>query len=519
MRLALACTPSGDALFSAGVDSKVAVFGSVGGGAGALPVWNLLGYKRAHSHDVRALALAPFPSAQPEEGRASPPQQAASMLLSAGTDAQLIAYAAENFLGEHPVRVVRQPPFPPLSLAAATAPLQPLLLCTHPSWLDVWRLGAGAGETTVRARPASASCPPPHPPPQDTSPAALELAAAPQHLARIRVRCARHLLCGSLSPSGLLAAASDAVATHLFTLQLGGKKKSVSKLALSATPPAATQLAFTSDDARLALCTPQGEVVLLLLSTGERLCTFRAHLRGGAWEPQPAAALLLPPVTHLCLSPDRQWLAVACAESYHGPFLGAATASAVTVYSLEAQRPQAVLPLPASSAVPSPVAALCFTAASDKLLVVSEEKSAHLFDLEGGARGWAADPRLGPQLSERLRLLPGHVVAVSTDPARGLGAVLIHTPLALCHVDLCRPLSGGGEAPAGAEAPQKRRRVREGGMPQHSLPGSNGRIIPLEHPALFAGYFAKGAALLIELPQEELTRALPPALARPRFGG
>ena len=56
-------------------------------------------------------------------------------------------------------------------------------------------------------------------------------------------------------------------------------------------------------------------------------------------------------------------------------------------------------------------------------------------------------------------------------------------------------------------------------MPPHSLPGSNGRIIPLEHPALFAAYFAKGAALLIELPQEELTRALPPALARPRFGG
>jgi U3 small nucleolar RNA-associated protein 4 len=157
--LAVACTPSGDAIFAAGVDSKVALLTRVAGedaalepGAATLPppaAWSLAGYKRAHTHDVRALAVAPFPPAAGEAHDADAGRAPlGSMLLSAGTDAQLLAYAAENFMGEHPVRVARVPPSPPLSLAspapAAVLGGRPLLLCTHTTWLDIWQLGTAA---------------------------------------------------------------------------------------------------------------------------------------------------------------------------------------------------------------------------------------------------------------------------------------------------------------------------------------------------------------------------------------
>ncbi len=161
--LALACTPAGDAIFAAGVDSKLALLGRTSAGAQQAPAWSLLGYKRAHTHDVRALAVAPFPPAAGEAGEAegsSPSAHAPSMLLSAGTDAQLLAYAAESFLDEHPVRVVRAPPGPVLSLATATGPEQPLLLCTHATWLDIWRLGASsdASAREPQARPLVGVC-------------------------------------------------------------------------------------------------------------------------------------------------------------------------------------------------------------------------------------------------------------------------------------------------------------------------------------------------------------------------
>jgi hypothetical protein len=215
------------------------------------------------------------------------------------------------------------------------------------------------------------------------------------------------------------------------------------------------------------------------------------------------------------VSLDRQWLAVSVAVQYTGPFLGAARSSCVCVYSLEAQRTHAALPLPIDGAIASPVGAMTFTAASDKLLIVSHAKDAHIFDLESGARGWAATPA-GDALGERLRNMPGHVCTVSADPARDLSAVLIHTPLALCHVNFFKPLSVA-PTPGSAGALYKRRRMKDGPHPA-GAGGANGRIIPLEHPALFAAYFNPGEALLIELPLDELERALPPPLSRPGFG-
>ncbi len=68
----------------------------------------------------------------------------------------------------------------------------------------------------------------------------LELAAAPAHLARIRVRCRRHLLCSAISATGELVAASDAFAVHLFAVAVRpGRRLRITTRALpDTTPPA-----------------------------------------------------------------------------------------------------------------------------------------------------------------------------------------------------------------------------------------------------------------------------------------
>ena len=113
--LALAASPDGSCVFAAGVDSQVALFqpvlnggtaegaegaaGGGGGGGGAKqdPVapapgsWSYLDYKRAHTHDVRAMDVVSLPGGK-------------SVLVSGGLDAQLVAYPVKGFLK------VRRPP-------------------------------------------------------------------------------------------------------------------------------------------------------------------------------------------------------------------------------------------------------------------------------------------------------------------------------------------------------------------------------------------------------------------------
>jgi U3 small nucleolar RNA-associated protein 4 len=79
--LALAASPDGSTVFSAGIDSRVAQFVRVEAKAGAdgAAQWAYLDSKRPHTHDVRALALVAREGEEP-------------LLVSAGNDTQLVLY-------------------------------------------------------------------------------------------------------------------------------------------------------------------------------------------------------------------------------------------------------------------------------------------------------------------------------------------------------------------------------------------------------------------------------------------
>jgi hypothetical protein len=221
------------------------------------------------------------------------------------------------------------------------------------------------------------------------------------------------------------------------------------------------------------------------------------------------------PDVHTCaLGALRQWLAVAVAAAGSGPFTSAARSSCVCIYSLEAQRTHALLPLPLDGDAASPVVALAFSPLADKLVAATAGKDIQLFDVESGKHNWTASVP-GAALPERLRGMPGHLCALTMDPSLGLKAVLAHTQHAVCHLDLTSRLTA--DAPA---APKRRRvnLVQPAGLHGAAGTSKNGRIITLEHPCLFAGYIHAAAALLVERPWDSIMRALPPPLWRHRFG-
>lgn len=159
----------------------------------------------------------------------------------------------------------------------------------------------------------------------------MQLSATPAHLARIRVRCKRHLLCSAIAGDGSHVAASDALAPHLFALSMSaGKRIRVTKRQLGAEMPAAQHMArshgyalhtqpaprlipprssaqvFTSDGGHLALAALAGPVHLVAVDTGAATHVFRSHLTSSLLSaPAAARGILLPPVTHMCVSPDR----------------------------------------------------------------------------------------------------------------------------------------------------------------------------------------------------------------------
>ena len=351
--LALASTPAGDAVFAAGVDSKVALLARVPSGTSgptpdaALPpvaAWSLLGYKRAHTHDVRALAVAPFPpaDARHDDGGGA---QLGSMLLSAGTDAQLLAYAADNFLGEHPVRVVRTPAGPALSLAAH--PLEalgarPLLLCMHSTWLDVWQIGVAA-ERSHAATPLVRAMQRLYLRPSCADVETARRSMAQRCPLRLRRPCLRASACDASVTCCAAPLRAMAVAwrrrtrwrrTFLRSLQAraasvcalpNGRSLLICRqrsiwcvrgwtiepratfvLRRLTTAARAARQAFTADGQHVALAAPAGPVYLVAVSSGVVAHVFRSHLKPrSAPTPRTRFCIALPPVTHVSVSPDR----------------------------------------------------------------------------------------------------------------------------------------------------------------------------------------------------------------------
>ncbi|KAJ1945038.1 U3 small nucleolar RNA-associated protein, partial [Linderina pennispora] len=269
--LSLAVDRAGHTVFASGVDPKITQFRLFVGGAEATNTtsmaprkWQLTGFRRYHTHDVRALALET--------------SKGVNLLASGGVDTQVTAMRARSFPDRAPHR---QPCFPPLSTVASVAPQAGLVLQRQGTQLKVWALGQAAPLAPALAE-------------QMESGTAVA-APTPADLLRMDVKTRTSLTCSAISASGQFILASDAVGPKLFHvagLQPGSDRVRVKRV--RCFPPAdfvpaestnrgVVQARFTSDESRVVLATADAYVVVVDVSqwqqgrtvTERRLCAHR----------------------------------------------------------------------------------------------------------------------------------------------------------------------------------------------------------------------------------------------------
>jgi len=325
--LALAATPDGSRVFAAGVDSSLVCFEQAGRAPGEPPRWTFSVARRPHTHDVRALLVAPFPEGvigdddsssddeddddedngngngnageankgQTEASRRKRQKQAEASASGTGTGAGAEAGAGATESG-------KKKPGQAVAKKARAASRRCMLLSAG---IDA-QLVCCVADAFDAHPPVRAVRFPQRPPVHVAAPLLLSqqtdrlelwrlarvaepgseeerrkpqrrLEAGPVALATIRTGSPLPVVCSALAleggdeavvdPTAALVALSDAASARLFRVTLK-PSAAVRKLKLAREAPPATALAFCGGGRLLALAAPSGEVAVLEAATG-----------------------------------------------------------------------------------------------------------------------------------------------------------------------------------------------------------------------------------------------------------
>ncbi|KAJ2706477.1 U3 small nucleolar RNA-associated protein [Coemansia sp. IMI 203386] len=285
--LCLAADATGNTVFASGVDPKVTQFKLFAGskpvslatnddakkskkekkadkrtnGLGPAIKWQLTGFRRYHTHDVRALCVSS--------------KQSSTLLVTGGVDTQVTACFASDFPNEHPFR---QPCFPPVDSVISVASKAKTVLQHQETTLKLWELG--------KAEPVPESLGN-----KMESGQGLQIFERQKDLLRMDISTKTHILSSAISPSGTLIAASDSAGPKLYCITRASEDSSVVRARrLRNFPPAnfvpeysenrgVTAFCFTSDEKRVIMTTADGFVSVVDVSDwrANKFATVRRH--------------------------------------------------------------------------------------------------------------------------------------------------------------------------------------------------------------------------------------------------
>lgn len=454
--LALAVDRSNSVLFASGVDNQVVEFRRVAGHANN---WAYSYSHRAHSHDVRALALS---------GGAHP------VLVSGGVDTQLVWYRADSFNVHRPAKIASMPYSKSISLAREKR----LLLVQKSTTLDLWRLASG------------------------------DAAAANGHklLLELQMSDSFNIACSALSPDGTFVACSTAKELKLFSLDAASGYRPRKLPLPAAAQDAARVLAFSPDSTRLVIGSGAHQVTVLDLAKLEILKTFDAAPQGSS---SADAVSESSAILSLSISLDGQWLSTGDA------------ANNLSIYNLDSMQFYAHLPRPSemhtSMGFNPSGTTLVVTLVSNSFVCYDVEKkglsmwyrSHHeqfpkaLVDGRN-VKGMAFDPA-HPDLLYLYSQASLYQINMSKD------APLSPSPTKKQR-GRSRTLS------VGTESDGKRTAESEGELVD--LDGSNGfcRVINRYRPLSFVDFLDESELLIVETPWLKVLSRLPGALQRHKYG-
>ncbi|PKI83848.1 U3 small nucleolar RNA-associated protein [Malassezia vespertilionis] len=282
--LCLCVNSDASAVYSAGVDQKVAEYTSIGA-----QKWAMTGVRRLHAHDIRALAMDP-PYNIWRAHQAVPPPARLPVLVSAGIDFHIVLTPAsppqpykigrgagkQTRAAHNPISssastsfadtTQRRIPYVPQSMRTAHSVAA---ICPQRCWIALRRDQSVA----IWALEGSA-----------------DLKGAWRKVCELSFRMRSNLGAMAASHDGKFLAVSDMYETKLFALD--GDASNVSPRRISSLGPAihgkaapapgASVLTFTPDSTRLVLCTLRGAFVYIVqlshgASEAQLLKTFSQH--------------------------------------------------------------------------------------------------------------------------------------------------------------------------------------------------------------------------------------------------
>ncbi|KAM5565900.1 WD repeat-containing protein PCN [Rosa sericea] len=512
---ALAAAPSHNRVFSAGSDGQVILYklssetlgSSVGSSPNVMKKWIYVGYTRAHTHDVRALAVAVPISREdplPDQGRKRARRKdkpvdfgylkwahlGVPMLISAGDDTKLFTYPVKEFTQFSPHDICPAPQRVSIQLAPHTEFSQTSLLLVQGSHLlDILRVRVKAGAFFDMARGSSGGL------------------ASTNGL--FQIKSSRKIICSTISNSGVFFAYSDHVKISLFELKKcirSGKKEvkckvgeselTLNKRELPRKLPFAHSMVFSFDSSRLMIAGHDRRIYVVDVHSSELVHAFSPCRDLHDQELPPSE----PPITKMFTSSDGQWLA---AINCFGD---------VYVFNLEIQRQHWFI----SRLDNASVTAGGFSPRNNNVLIITTSSNqVYALDVEERKLGdWSKQHTY--VLPKRFQEFPGEVIGLSFPPSPSTTSVIVYSARAMCLIDFGMPVDRddesdmiNGQDPAlrNLQSNGKLKRKWTDSQTKSKLFGrKNFEFIPFGDPVLFIGHLSKSSVLKIYKPWMEVVR-------------
>ncbi|KAI3849570.1 hypothetical protein MKW92_028189 [Papaver armeniacum] len=485
---ALASSPSHNEVFSAGSDGQVIQYklscdttesGNASSSTAVVKKWVYVGYVRAHTHDVRALTVAlpsdgkePLPDKKlKRERRREPsywkwPNLRVPMLFSAGDDAKLFAYSAQEFTKFSPHDICPAPQRVPIQLVQNTLiDGASMILVQNSNSLDVSLVQLKSGKDSRKGARTSLF----------TS-----------------IKSRSKIICSTMSCSGMLFKNASTLA----------KKELPSEL------PFAHSMVFSADSSNLIIAGHDRKIYVVKVKTRKLLHTFTPSRDANSDLPPSE-----PPVTRMFASSDGQWLsAVNCFGDIY-------------VFDLEKKKGEKFLYCIRQHCFvyrldEASVSAGGFMMTQEYgivLIITTSTNQVYVFDVKAKK----LIPRLMAHthpLPTRFQEFPGEIIGMSF-PQPFSTAVIIYSARAMCFIDFEKLLAQDGhdnclangvldsssevsqDVAANGNGKVNHKRKREN---QKNL---NFNFSPFKDPALFVGHLSESSVLVIEKPWREVVQS------------
>ncbi|QRW00756.1 WD40 domain-containing protein [Ceratobasidium sp. AG-Ba] len=485
--LCMTISPSGDALYTAGVDQRTVEFVRLPDPSSPSGKWVQTTSRRIHSHDVRALAMwPPYSPNSPIRNESHAP-----LLISAGLDmsvavtpAALPSSSAPNPLAASGATTFqdafqRRIGHPVSAGGVLLAPRAKLVVSFSGRVVGIWRL-----------------------PEQVPNESTVGVGDNWEKLLEMELRFRTNVTAGAISSNGKWLAVADAWETKLFkledvkgTLRPRRSRTIVPVLAAalsgSELETGASALAFTPDSRRLVAATWTGARVVLVdldQAREEVVRVFDTHSEDGTNQSR---------IGKVAVSSDCQWLATSDLSGK------------VCVFNLDSVKHVASLPH-----TDLPPSALAFDARVPHVLALGyPNNSLQLFDAEA--------QRFYPALPERLAHLHDPILGITFPPSADSASkrkMYVWSATWLARFDVPNPSSGAllkQPAVRGQEDGKQKKRKRITATESEEEPFG---IVTKFRPVLLVDFCEEGEMVVVERPLVDLLATLPPAYHKSKYG-